>query len=79
MNNNASYVNWSFGDGTFFNTTTIAAFNATHQYTAGGVYTVNETAGNPYNTSIDSLSNYITVYNQTVSGSPDRQLPDCSR
>ena len=68
MNNNASYVNWSFGDGTFFNTTTIAAFNATHQYTAGGVYTVNETAGNPYNTSISSLSNYITVYNQTVSG-----------
>ena len=68
MNNNASYVNWSFGDGTFFNTTTLTAFNTTHQYTAGGTYTVNETAGNPYNTSITSLSNYITVYNQTVSG-----------
>jgi PKD repeat protein len=68
MNNNATYANWSFGDGTFFNTTTIAAFNATHQYTAGGVYTVNETAGNPYYTNITSLSNYISVYNQTVSG-----------
>ncbi len=79
MNNNASYVNWSFGDGTFFNTTTLTAFNTTHQYTAGGTYTVNETAGNPYYTNITSLSNYITVYNQPYPGSPERQLPDYSR
>ena len=40
-----------------------------------GTYTVNETAANPYSTNTTSLSNYITVYNQTVSGLPGRQRP----
>ena len=54
--------------GTVFNTTTLTAFNASHTYSLGGTYTVNETAANPYSTNTTSLSNYITVYNQTVSG-----------
>ena len=57
-------MNWSFGDGTFFNTTTLTAFNASHTYSSGGTYTVNETAANPDYTNITSLSKYITAYNQ---------------
>jgi PKD repeat protein len=68
MNNNATYVNWSWGDGTVTNATTLLTFNASHIYTYGGTFTVNETAVNPYNTSIFVQPNYITVYNQTASG-----------
>ena len=68
MNNNATYVNWTWGDGTVSNTSTLQTFNASHIYSSGGTYTVNESAANPYFTNITSLSNYITVYNQTASG-----------
>ena len=80
MNNNASYVNWSFGDGTVTNATTLAAFNASHLYNSAGFYTVNETAVNPYN--YQYLRHYQTTSRSTAKpypGSPERQLPVSSR
>ena len=68
MANNATYVNWTFGDGSVANLTSPATFNASHTYSSGGTYTVSESAANPYYTNITTLSNYITVYNTTVSG-----------
>ena len=54
--------NWSFGDGTWFNTTSSALANVTHTFpTAAGTYTVNLTAGNSAGSNISSRTNYITV------------------
>ena len=64
-NDNATAWNWSFGDGTWQNGTTQ---NATHIYTFGGIYTVTETASNPFFTDTTTITNYITVYNQTITG-----------
>jgi PKD repeat protein len=68
MANNATYVNWTFGDGSVANLTSPATFNATHTYSSGGTYTVIESAANPSYTNITTQQNYITVNNKTVSG-----------
>lgn len=59
---NATYWNWSFGDGNWQNGT---VQNATHTYSSGGTYTVSERATNDYDTDSYTLNNYITVYNIT--------------
>lgn len=64
-NDNATFWNWSFGDGTWQNGT---EQNATHLYFNGGIYTVSEYASNPAVTNVTTLTNYITIYNQTVTG-----------
>ena len=74
MFNNATWVNWSWGDGAVTNTSTSMTFNASHTYTSGGTFTVNETAANPSYSNVTSLSNYITVYNQTASGLPEMSV-----
>src|SRR5208337_4077753 len=68
MTNNATYVNWTWGDGTVSNTSTLLTFNASHTYSLGGTYSVSESAADPFYTNITTLSNYITVENTTYSG-----------
>jgi PKD repeat protein len=58
-NDNATYWNWQFGDGWVNGTTQ----NPTHIYNTAGTYTVIEVAGNPYNETISTRTNYITVHN----------------
>ena len=53
--------NWSFGDGTWFNTTSSALANATYKFSSAGTYTVNLTSGNSAGSNISSRSNYIVV------------------
>jgi PKD repeat protein len=62
---NATWWNWSFGDGLWQNGT---SQNVTHTYGTSGVYTVTEYASNPYWTNSTTLTDYITVNAQTVSG-----------
>jgi len=57
--------NWSFGDGTWQNGTTQ---DVTHVYSTGGVYTVSLIALNGAGSNSTTKSDYITVYNTTVSG-----------
>ncbi len=59
--NTPTYWNWSFGDGLWFNTTSIASANATHVFSSAGTYTVNLTAGNSVGSNTSSRSNYIVV------------------
>jgi PKD repeat protein len=61
-NDNATWWNWSFGDGVYQNSTQ----NATHIYTSGGTYTVTEIAGNPYFANTTTIIDYITVFNRTA-------------
>jgi PKD repeat protein len=67
-NDNASYWNWSFGDGVWFNTSDSGEKNPVHTYANGGSYTVSEWATNQYASNVTTKPNYITVYNQTLSG-----------
>jgi PKD repeat protein len=53
--------NWSFGDTTWFNTTTIATRNITHEYAAEGTYTVNLSLTNSSGTNTTSRTGYIVV------------------
>jgi PGF-pre-PGF domain-containing protein len=65
--------NWSFGDGTWTNTTNAAARNPTHSYTSAGTWTVNLTVSNTAGTDSVSKTGYITVTpaGTTSSGSGD--------
>ena len=67
-NNNATYVNWTFGDGAVANLTSPVSFNTSHTYTLGGTYTVTESAANPYFTNITTMTGYILATNPTVTG-----------
>ena len=63
MNNNATYVNWTFGDGSGCKPDVTATFNASHHY-SGGTYTVSESAANPYYTNIThyrNISQYVAI------------------
>ena len=53
--------NWSFGDGTWHNTTDAAERNATHTYAAAGTYTVSLTASNAAGSDTSTRTEYITV------------------
>ncbi|MFA7199735.1 MAG: PKD domain-containing protein, partial [Methanoculleus sp.] len=53
--------NWSFGDGTWHNTTDPAERNATHTYTSAGTYTVSLTASNAVGSDTHTEADYITV------------------
>ena len=66
INDNATAWNWSFGDGSYQNSTQ----NASHIYTTGGNYTVTEIADNPFFTNTTIRLEYINIslYNTTVSG-----------
>ena len=59
----ATAFRWDFGDGT-----TSTGFAPTHEYLAGGVYTVSLRASNPVAYAILTRTRYITVF--------DRPLPD---
>jgi PGF-pre-PGF domain-containing protein len=56
-----SLWNWSFGDGTWFNTSLIALKNPEHVYVTPGSYTVNLTVRNLSVFSTLSRSDYVTV------------------
>ncbi|MFZ0005348.1 MAG: PKD domain-containing protein [Methanoregula sp.] len=60
VNNNATWVNWTWGDGQFTNTSTIYTFNATHVYSSEGTFYVTESASNPYYSNSTTQLNYIT-------------------
>jgi hypothetical protein len=53
--------NWSFGDTSWFNTTTIATSNASHVYTSAGSYTVSLTITNATGSNTATQTGYITV------------------
>jgi PGF-pre-PGF domain-containing protein len=56
-----SLWNWSFGDGTWFNTSVTALRNPSHVYDTPGIYTVNLTVRNLTVTSALSRPGYVTV------------------
>ena len=58
--------NWSFGDGSWFNTTTPSKSSVEHTYTVGGLYTVNLTIQNFSTTLTFSREGYITVLSLPV-------------
>lgn len=60
VRDNATFWNWSFGDGTWQNGTTQ---NATKTYSSGGLYTVTEISNNPWTTNTTTRTNYIDVWN----------------
>jgi len=62
-NDNATFWNWSFGNGVYQNTTQ----NATYTYSNAGNYTINLSAGNAYYTNTTSKSLYITIGAHTTS------------
>jgi PKD repeat protein len=53
--------NWSFGDGTWFNTTDITARNANYLYNNPGTYDVSLTVTNASGSNTDSRTGYISV------------------
>jgi PKD repeat protein len=53
--------NWSFGDNTWFNTTSVTARNTTHPYSAEGSYSVSLSLTNSSGTNSTSRSGYILV------------------
>ncbi|OPX64645.1 MULTISPECIES: PGF-pre-PGF domain-containing protein [unclassified Methanoregula] len=53
--------NWSFGDGTWFNTTDTTAASPLHTYTSTGTYTVSLTASGAFGTTTQTRVGYITV------------------
>ncbi|MFA4876241.1 MAG: PKD domain-containing protein [Methanoregula sp.] len=55
--------NWSFGDGTWFNTTDVLAKNVSHTYTVSASYNIGLTANNTYGANTSTLNGYIVVYN----------------
>jgi PKD repeat protein len=63
---NNTWNNWSFGNGDWFNGSTITAKNASDVYYTGKVYTITHyTSDQGFGT--DSHTDTITVYNQTTS------------
>jgi adhesin HecA-like repeat protein len=52
---------WSFGDGTWFNTTTAGLANTTHVYRKPGTFTVSLTVGNNSDRDTRIRSDYITI------------------
>jgi PKD repeat protein len=53
--------NWSFGDTTWYNTTSIATRNTTHTYSANGNYTVSLYVTADGSSHVNTKTNYITV------------------
>jgi PGF-pre-PGF domain-containing protein len=53
--------NWSFGDGTWFNTTDTALASPSYTYADAGTYTVNLTVGRAGSTDTLSRAGYVTV------------------
>ena len=68
-----SQWNWSFGDGTWFNTSLNALKNPEHVYVTPGSYTLNLTVRNITVFSTVSRSEYITVVSP-----PDTTVPTTS-
>ena len=66
--------NWSFGDGTWSNTTDLTRRNMSHLYSLIGTYTVSLTTSNSGGTDTHSETGYITVTDPvsptTFSGAP---------
>jgi len=66
--------NWSFGDGTWSNTTDLTRRNMSHDYSSIGTYTVSLSASNTGGTDTHSETGYITVTDPvsptTFSGTP---------
>lgn len=58
--------NWSFGDGTWYNTTSAAVKNPDHTYPVIGTYTVNLTVSNNIGTDTLTRYGYITVHPDPV-------------
>jgi PKD repeat protein len=65
VDDNATMWNWSFGDGTWYNTSVSASRNATHIYSSGGAYTVSQISANPWDSNTTTLDDYVIVYNHT--------------
>ena len=61
-----SLWNWSFGDGTGFNTSVAALRNASHVYETPGIYTVNLTIRN--NSIVSTLSRFRICYRCRTTG-----------
>jgi len=59
--NSPTTWNWSFGDGTWFNTTNVAAKDPVHTYLTAGTYTVSLTASNADGPGTLTRAGYITV------------------
>nr|WP_321353039.1 PKD domain-containing protein [uncultured Methanoregula sp.] len=59
--NSPTMWNWSYGDGTWFNTTDSFQRNASHTYTSAGSFTVDLTATNSAGSNSKKITNYITV------------------
>ncbi|MFA5103464.1 MAG: PKD domain-containing protein, partial [Candidatus Thermoplasmatota archaeon] len=57
--------NWSFGDGSWFNTTSAALANPTHQYTLPGAYTVRLLVTNATGFDWENKTHYITTTTST--------------
>jgi PGF-pre-PGF domain-containing protein len=57
--------NWSFGDTSWFNTSSAAAKNATHAYANDGTYTVILSVTNTSGTNSTTKTNYISVTSVT--------------
>ncbi len=69
--------NWSFGDGTWVNTSNTLQNNPSHTYTAAGTYTVSLTSANSAGSNTTTKTGFISVTGNT----PDRTrliLPDVS-
>jgi len=65
-----SLWNWSFGDGTWFNTSVTSLRNPSHVYETPGIYTVNLTVQNISVVSTLSRSGYVTVVAPPVTTVP---------
>ncbi len=55
--------NWSFGDGSWFNTTDSARKNVVHVYTTPGTYTVSLLVNNTFGSDTRTRAGYITALN----------------
>jgi PKD repeat protein len=63
---NPTSWNWSFGDGTWFNTTVAADRNPVHEYTDVGTYKVSLTATNAFGSDTKTQWNYIHALNGAI-------------
>jgi PKD repeat protein len=59
--NSPTSWNWSFGDTTWFNTTSSSLRNVSHIYTNAGTYSVMLTASNAGGSNTKTIAGYITV------------------
>lgn len=62
--NSPTAWNWSFGDGSWFNTTLSSEKNSTHTYVSEGNYTVSLTASNEGSIDTEMKTEYITVFEE---------------